>query len=434
MSELQSNNPFRDRASPYMGTKTAADQSSGSKNPFLDIMSSSPASSSKVPSSSVDRNGSRGPDGRRSNGASHEEGSIRKERSERHGPDGDVRKTRDGSDVLVNNRERSSRPSHTAGARPLRPRSSSETSAAEIKKKDQKDDKHRRDRADKKNVKGSSKSRSRKHLDKIDLLDVTGFATSGAGFHHDGPFDACNPNRNKNAKKAPVLAFAKDSTAMSLAAGPPVQPVYFGDHVGNVESFADFGSAGHKIRPTVATRSTSFDPASNIDPIHGYESVGLGTTTFLEGAPASRSAMLARTTSESGPSSNEGRPRATSDHGASGAGLGRKKSVLQKIRGAYRERAAEAQQDYSASPPSSPFRVQDSTKGYFDENKEAQATTSSVSNESSFLGEAVSSDPSQPSPLYRPASTGAGNSTNGGATGLIKGVRSIRISNKKRQE
>lgn len=53
-----------------------------------------------------------------------------------------------------------------------------------------------------------------KNLDTIDKLDVT--ALFGGRFHHDGPFDACRPQRNKGVKAAPVLAFPVDSPNNSL--------------------------------------------------------------------------------------------------------------------------------------------------------------------------------------------------------------------------
>ncbi|KAF5375254.1 hypothetical protein D9758_000347 [Tetrapyrgos nigripes] len=50
------------------------------------------------------------------------------------------------------------------------------------------------------------KSRSKKgsqHADVIDRLDFTG----NAMFHHDGPFDACAPSRNRHRTKAPMMAW-----------------------------------------------------------------------------------------------------------------------------------------------------------------------------------------------------------------------------------
>ena len=43
-------------------------------------------------------------------------------------------------------------------------------------------------------------------LDSIDKLDITGMYGQGS-FHHDGPFDACRPHRNKRTSRAPVAAF-----------------------------------------------------------------------------------------------------------------------------------------------------------------------------------------------------------------------------------
>lgn len=54
----------------------------------------------------------------------------------------------------------------------------------------------------------SGKSRGSKkgsqHADVIDRLDFTGV---GPMFHHDGPFDACAPSRNKHRNQAPMYAW-----------------------------------------------------------------------------------------------------------------------------------------------------------------------------------------------------------------------------------
>ncbi|KDR84918.1 hypothetical protein GALMADRAFT_51524 [Galerina marginata CBS 339.88] len=58
----------------------------------------------------------------------------------------------------------------------------------------------------------SGKSRSKKgsqHADVIDRLDFTGV---GPMFHHDGPFDACAPSRNKHRNKAPLYSWGTEET------------------------------------------------------------------------------------------------------------------------------------------------------------------------------------------------------------------------------
>ncbi|KIJ68517.1 hypothetical protein HYDPIDRAFT_106715 [Hydnomerulius pinastri MD-312] len=55
--------------------------------------------------------------------------------------------------------------------------------------------------------KAKGKPRGKKgsqHADVIDRLDFTGV---GPMFHHDGPFDACAPSRNRHRTKAPMLAW-----------------------------------------------------------------------------------------------------------------------------------------------------------------------------------------------------------------------------------
>ncbi|KAJ7071094.1 hypothetical protein C8F01DRAFT_415066 [Mycena amicta] len=70
-------------------------------------------------------------------------------------------------------------------APPLGPRSVSQDSAPTDKAK--------------KSKKGS------KHADVIDRLDFSGV---GPMFHHDGPFDACAPSRNRQKNRAPMMAWS----------------------------------------------------------------------------------------------------------------------------------------------------------------------------------------------------------------------------------
>lgn len=79
----------------------------------------------------------------------------------------------------------------------------------------------------------------------------------------------------------------------------------------------DFATAA---RVNASTGNSSFDPTDKIDPVHGDESAGLGTSTFLDGTPASRAAMARRQ------SENEASL-------AANGGLARKKSLAQRLRG-----------------------------------------------------------------------------------------------------
>lgn len=185
---------------------------------------------------------------------------------------------------------------------------------------------------------GKPKKPSRK-LDIIDQLDATSIYGTGL-FHHDGPFDACNPHRNrKGSRRAPMQAFPKDSLNNVLGGGGPLNKrpdhaAFLGNN--DEEAFKDYskgGSGGAVLesyagRP-VAPRSQSQvqSSISKIEPVHGDESLGLGTSTFLEGAPASRAAIQ--------------REAAAPDAG----GLTRKKSLAQKIRG-----ISNARREYGPGP------------------------------------------------------------------------------------
>lgn len=168
-------------------------------------------------------------------------------------------------------------------------------------------------------------------------------------FHHDGPFDACNPNRNrKGSERAPMQAFAKDSANNTIGGSGPVHKNLnlAQIHGRGDEGFTDFATSGAVkpqaepgvefesyagssaplrrgpgVRPGI-DRTSSFNPTSRVDPVHGEESLGLGTSTFLEGAPAARTAIQRRE------SENEQMPGL-----GNAGGLGRKRSLAQKIRG-----------------------------------------------------------------------------------------------------
>ena len=153
-----------------------------------------------------------------------------------------------------------------------------------------------------------------------------------------------------------MQAFPKDSANNAIGGSGPLHKdidhnLFHGNR--GAEAFSDFSRSGtdaasyssysgDKTRRPSTTRALShtptfqrsehstpraFDAIARVDPVHGDESLGLGTSTFLEGAPASRLAIKRR--------------ESESDQGLSGAGgLGRKKSLAQKIRGMNSTRQA----------------------------------------------------------------------------------------------
>ncbi|KAK1148725.1 hypothetical protein N8T08_008610 [Aspergillus melleus] len=354
---LGSNNPFRNRAlSPSSSiTSGGRPERPTSTNPFLDDVDpsspqSAPVGSMTFPNERQDITGNTRdlfenlslgsapqPTGYRPapppptkpqvNGAS-----VRPPPASRERPD---RRQKDPLDIFADP-VRPSKPSGSSGSRPRdrerRPRRNSESSVMDrtpklIEVDDEKRRRERRRREKERSERGDSKkdpkSRSKKNnyqLDIIDKLDVTSIYGTGM-FHHDGPFDACNPNRNrKGLRTAPMQAFPKDSTNMALGgAGPLNQNIDLNLFHGRTEEgYNDFATSGADRR----TEGVSFDPKSRIEPVHGAQSMGLGTSTFLDGAPASRSAMQRRA------SENENQ--------GGGGGLQRKKSLAQRLRGMNR--------------------------------------------------------------------------------------------------
>jgi hypothetical protein len=130
-----------------------------------------------------------------------------------------------------------------------------------------------------------------------------------------------------------MQAFPKDSLNNTLGGSGPINKR--SDHatfLGNndEEAFKDYakggaGAVGYEPYgngyPKVGKEPMLVNPSLKVEPVHGDESLGLGTSTFLEGAPASRAAIQRKETD------------VLLSPDEMGGGLSRKKSLAQKIRG-----------------------------------------------------------------------------------------------------
>lgn len=202
----------------------------------------------------------------------------------------------------------------------------------------------------------SSRPRRPGGFDLIDKLDVTGLYGAGCKaiprghcwrrlancipvFHHDGPFDAANPHRNRRKDhKAPMQAFPKDSANNTIGGSGPVNKRIDMDRIygRETEGYNDYNRATEtqQIRKfSFETKDRPFvsDPYSRDDPVHGEETSGLGTSTFLEGSQASRSAMQRRESEAD--TSVPGNTGAGAGAGGNTGGIQRKKSLAQRLRG-----------------------------------------------------------------------------------------------------
>ena len=200
-----------------------------------------------------------------------------------------------------------------------RPRRNSESSLRERSARKPEDEKKRRERKYRESKQKLDKNgKPQRRLDVIDKLDVTSIYGTGCEslslnscnlkltlvvFHHDGPFDACNPHRNrKGSRQAPMQAFPEGSLNMQMGgSGPLNKHIDLNRYHGREqEAHIDYNEAAvvdedaAYIRRANPPREEAFNPTARIEPVHGEASVGLGTTTFLEGAPASRSAIQRR--------------------------------------------------------------------------------------------------------------------------------------------
>ncbi|KAF2264904.1 Pal1-domain-containing protein [Lojkania enalia] len=243
-----------------------------------------------------------------------------------------------------------------------RPRRNSESSMIDKGSLSVEEECRRRERRKERDERArDGKSRSRRvrkpqGLDIIDKLDVSGIYGPSL-IHHDGPYDAVQPHRNrKKDHRAPMHAFPKDSANNALGGSGPVNKNIDLEtfHGRGAEGFTDFSRSAEAKRPELEGRSMSFNPKDR-EIVHGEESYGLGTSTFLEGTPASRMAIQRRE-SENQQALAEG-------------GLGRKKSIAQRIRGISQPRrgfgdghppltSPEARYGQGSRTPGSPLQVQ----------------------------------------------------------------------------
>ncbi|CAK7234442.1 hypothetical protein SBRCBS47491_008949 [Sporothrix bragantina] len=183
------------------------------------------------------------------------------------------------------------RPSQTA-----RPRRNSESSIAPDDKTLSRGEKVLRDlrkRDQEQRERGSTRPHRRNDI--IDQMDAS--SIFGNVFHHDGPFDALNPHRNrKGSRRAPMQAFPKDSLNNSIGGSGPLNKrpdhrTFMGQ--GEDEAFREFSN--NPMPPSSGKIGAGvFDPLQRGSALHGDQSLGLGTSTFLEGTPAARTTIQRR--------------------------------------------------------------------------------------------------------------------------------------------
>lgn len=144
-------------------------------------------------------------------------------------------------------------------------------------------------------------------------------------------------------------AFAKDSKNNVLGGSGPVNKnIDFNQfHGRGEEGFTDYSTSGNAnpiaaepavFEPNAAAytrprgapgdrtgidRASTFNASAGIDKMYGEETLGLGASTFLEGTPAPRAAIQRHDSEE----------KVAGANGMNGGGLGRKRSLAQKIRG-----------------------------------------------------------------------------------------------------
>ena len=156
--------------------------------------------------------------------------------------------------------------------------------------------------------------------------------------HHDGPFDAVTKHRNRqDSQRAPMLAFPEGSLNNSLGGAGPLNPranhsTFMGDN--DDDAFRDYSTSAVAKSYRNSPDDAVFDPKSKGEIIHGDETIGLGTSTFLAGTPAARTAIQ---------KAEQERIEDMAD------GLQRKKSLAQRIRGINRGGGGSGRYDRTAA-------------------------------------------------------------------------------------
>ncbi|ANB15813.1 hypothetical protein AWJ20_3457 [Sugiyamaella lignohabitans] len=324
-------------------------------------------------------------------------------------------------------------------------------------------DKSDRERSSRKGTKSSSskehtssKTGGRKKgqpLDVIDKLDVTGLFGPGS-FHHDGPFDACTPHRNKNTKRAPVMAFPADGANNSISGVDPNRDKYATENTimgrGVDEAYLDYNissSARNRLNNGLSARRPSpetdeskrvFNPGVKEEPVHGDFSMGLGSSTFLEGAPASREAIKQSVEEQQSAVAN---------------GLGRKKSLVQRLRGNSNSGPLPVpprphRYNSASGPSSSNPELAGSTDGPVSrtsshpnpiDSRGAGSSGSSpkyvTTTSEDYVRSSEESNPKSPPAITVQLASGSansGSSNGGGGNGLLRRVKSLKVGSRRR--
>lgn len=224
-----------------------------------------------------------------------------------------------------------------------------------------------------------------------------------------------------------MQAFPKGSSNMALGgAGPNNSNIDLNLFHGTLaEGYNDFSTGAAIPR---RSETVSFDSRANVDPIHGAESMGLGTSTFLDGAPASASAIARR--------QSEADTQLTQN-----GGIQRKKSLAQRLRGRGAGRVVSPTEQTFPSPPAvgsshSATSRGNETNPFFEDYDEAFDKTGARISEAVVEPEGgrvrSSSSPKQPTTLEPKRTNDRSNTVseesrlNAGGGGFLNRMKSLR--------
>ncbi|KDN39558.1 hypothetical protein RSAG8_08714, partial [Rhizoctonia solani AG-8 WAC10335] len=183
------------------------------------------------------------------------------------------------------------------------------------------------------------------HVDVIDKLDYSGIGA--ATFHHDGPFDACAPSRNKNKTRAPMFAFddvplqqAEDvnnknlspraqATIMAMRQSPGSSPYAIALNTEVAKNYGQPPSPTYASKKKPGPKKSALAEAWGIAEPEPFEEFSAGRQSgYEQNTPVNGSLTSINNTVANAEYFDKTHPPASP-----GGGIGRKGSLMRKMKG-----------------------------------------------------------------------------------------------------
>jgi Pal1 cell morphology protein len=229
---------------------------------------------------------------------------------------------------------------------------------------------------------------------------------------------------NMNMRGAPVDKDHHQNQFMGIATSEAFRDYSAGARRGSEAQISGAGAEDLPPRPGTSSRKVSaFNTATLVDPVHGDETMGLGTSTFMEGTPASRAAMQ----------------RTMSEEQSTGGGLSRTKSLAQRIKSVKQTRPERFQNNgpqtseatygnaVTTSPTSASSTKQNENNPFFTTESDGKGKDGVTFTENETTGRArAPSSPRRPLERQKTSDSFGGNAPDEQKMGLLQRVKSLK--------